>query len=215
MKNSKKRIISMKSLLIIQSFFPLAILLLIKYGDIKVVKLSMKFAEVFIQNPANAITKALVHAEIFLVLLHLFCITITISGVFIYVLFKKIQGYGFVDRAEKILIEEDTTETSVGFFVTYITPMLMDEINQARGFGCFAIIFLTLVLLMRNTNLYYQNPILVIMGYRTFKFSFKETTDMTVIDKSLVAITRGDFDENKIIQRKKVDDNVFVIYNKH
>lgn len=53
------------------------------------------------------------------------------------------------------------------------------------------------------------------MGYRTFKFSFKETTDMTVIDKSLVAITRGDFDENKIIQRKKVDDNVFVIYNKN
>ena len=141
MKNSKKRIISMKSLLIIQSFFPLAILLLIKYGDIKVVKLSIKFAEVFIQNPANAITKALVHAEIFLVLLHLFCITITISGVFIYVLFKKIQGYGFVDRAEKILIEEDTTETSVGFFVTYITPMLMDELIKLEDLDVLLLFF--------------------------------------------------------------------------
>ena len=80
------------------------------------------------------------------------------------------------------------TENSVTFFVTYITPLVLDDIDEGRGFFSFITIAALLILLMRNTNLYYQNPFLTILGYRSFYFHFEGEDGM-----GNIAITRGEF----------------------
>lgn len=215
MEKSTKNKSGLKWLLIIQSFLPLSLLLLIKYGDLEVLKLLRKFVMQLWLSPFTAVINAFSHPKLLLTVLHIFCIAMILAGAFIYAVFKNIQGYGYVDKAEKIIITEDTTETSVAFFVTYIIPMMMDEIDQLRGFLCFLVILMTLVLLMRNTNLYYQNPILTIMGYKTFRFTFSESPYESMKGKEFIAITRGAFDESKIIERKYIADNIYLLYNKN
>ncbi|NCB42197.1 MAG: hypothetical protein EOM59_06215 [Clostridia bacterium] len=205
----------MKWLLIIQSFFPLSLLLLIKYFDFEVFRMVEVFISQIMNTPLAVINNAISHPKFILVVLHFLCIVMILAGVFIYLIFKNIQGYDYVDKGERVSVLEDTTETSVAFFVTYIIPMMMDGIDKPRGFLCFLIIIVTLVLLMRNTNLYYQNPILTIIGYKTFRFSLLESPYKSMMDKSFIAITRGAFDETKIIERKHISDNVYLLYNKN
>lgn len=111
---------------------------------------------------------------------------------------------------KKIIIDADVTENSVTFFVTYITPLVLDDIDEGRGFFSFITIASLLILLMRNTNLYYQNPFLTILGYRSFYFHFEGEDGM-----GNIAITRGNFDTSKLIKRKRISDNVYLVYNKN
>lgn len=206
----------LKWLLIIQSFTPLFFLLLIKYFDHTLFGLVNKFFKlIFSGNVIDALLKAFCHEKFLQLLLIIVCTVLVIWGVWIYFYFGRVQTAGFTDRAEKISVGSDTTETSVAFFVSYIIPMLLDDITKLKGFICFTIIITMLILLMRNTNLYYQNPILAVIGYKTFEFQFTETNDSSLKGKDYIAITKGKVDESKIIKRKYITDNVFVIYNKN
>lgn len=205
----------LKWLLIIQSFLPLFILLTIKYIKKSTLSLIFNFFRLLTHGNFKAITKAWYHPEFCLTILIFLCLVMVMVGFIIYIFFRKTQSSGFIDRAEKITVDEDTTENSVAYFVTYVIPMVMDDISEWRGFSCFLIILLMLILLMRNTNLYYQNPILAILGYKTFYFQFSETSEENLKGKNFIAITRGVFDKTKIIKRKHIADNVYLIYNKN
>lgn len=102
------------------------------------------------------------------------------------------------------------TENSVEFFVTYITPLILDDIDKGSGFLIFISIVIFLIFLMRNTNLYYKNPVLTILGYKSLRFHFESDTE-----KEHIAITRGDVDASKLIKRKRISDNVYLVYNKN
>lgn len=206
MKESKY----LKGLLIVQSFLPLFLLVIIRcYSKIRVKMILAFIAELFHGNLA-VIGTALRHSEIFATSLLCFCIVMFVFGVCIYFFFKKNQCYGFQEEGKRIVIDADVTENSVSFFVTYITPLVLDDISEDRGFFSFIAIVVLLVLLMRNTNLYYQNPFLTILGYRSFYFHFDGEEGM-----GDVAITRGDFDVSKLIKRKRISDNVYLVYNKN
>lgn len=206
----------LKWLLIVQSFSPLFVLLLVKYIKKDVSKLVFKFINLIVDgNISAAIPSAFFHEEILRVTICLFCTILILFGGWIYYYFKGRELAGFIDRAEKISINGDTTEMSIVFFATYVIPMVMDDITNIRGFVCFVIVISMLILLMRNTNLYYQNPILAILGYKTFQFTFLETGDETLKNKNCIGITRGKFDSSKIIKWKYISDNVFLVYNKN
>lgn len=206
----------LKWLLIIQSFTPLFLLLIIKYWNRIIWQLIAKFFNFIISgNVTEAILKSFRNAEFFRLVLILICTILLVTGILIYLYFNKAQTVGFIDHAEKISIGNDTTETSVAFFVSYVMPMLLEDITELKGFLCFVIIMMMLIMLMRNTNLYYQNPILAVLGYKTFGFKFSETSDAALRDKDYIAITRGKIDETKIVKRKYIADNVFLIYNKN
>ena len=143
------------------------------------------------------------------------CTILLVAGILIYLYFNKVQTVGFTDHAEKISVSNDTTETSAAFFVSYVMPMFLENIIELKGFLCFVIMMMLLIMLMRNTNLYYQNPILAVLGYKTFGFKFSETSDIALKSKDYIAITRGKIDETKIVKRKYIADNVFLIYNKN
>lgn len=206
-----KNIRILKWLLVIQSFLPLFLLLLIKYWDPSAFILTGKFISGLLQGDAAVFGKAWQHSCFLTVVLHIICILMIAAGLLIYRLFDKIQRYGFVDKGETIMAGEDTTAEGSVFLLTYVTPMFLDDLNEWQGFLCFILLLTMTVLLMRNTNLYYQNPILCVLGYKTFRFEFSNKNKMS---KEGIAITRGNFDKTKKVKWKHITDNVYLVYNK-
>jgi len=200
----------LKWLLILQSFLPLFFLVVIRcYSKIRI-KLIYRFITELLHGNFKVIGIALQHQEIYATSLLCFCVLMFVLGLVIYFFFRKSQSFGFQEEEKKIVIDADVTENSVAFFVTYITPLVLDDIDESRGFFSFVTIAVLLILLMRNTNLYYQNPFLTILGYRSFNFHFDGEEGI-----GDVAITRGDFDASKMIKRKRISDNVYLVYNKN
>jgi len=196
--------------LILQSFLPLFFLVVIRcYSKIRI-KLIYRFITELLHGNFKVIGIALQHQEIYATSLLCFCVLMFVLGLVIYFFFRKSQSFGFQEEEKKIVIDADVTENSVAFFVTYITPLVLDDIDESRGFFSFVTIAVLLILLMRNTNLYYQNPFLTILGYRSFNFHFDGEEGI-----GDVAITRGDFDASKMIKRKRISDNVYLVYNKN
>ena len=200
----------LKWLLIVQSFLPLFFLVIIRcYSKIRI-RLICDFITELLHGNFKVIGAAINHQEIYATSLLCLCAALFVIGLFIYLFFKKSQSFGFQEEGKKIVIDADVTENSVTFFVTYITPLLLDDIDEGRGFISFIAIATLLILLMRNTNLYYQNPFLTILGYRSFYFHFDGEDGI-----GDVAITRGAFDASKLIKRKRISDNVYLVYNKN
>lgn len=200
---------NLKFLLILQSFLPLYFLVMIRcFSESRCQLIIQFFSELFNGN-IEAIGAALSHPEIFATVLLCLCLLVFVFSLYVYFSFEKTQRYGFHEECKKIVIDADLTENSVVFFVTYITPFVLDDINQCSGFLSFITIVILLILLMRNTNLYYQNPFLTILGYRTFHFHFEGEND------TKVGITRGKLDTSKIIKLKRISDNVYLVFNKN
>ena len=72
---------------------------------------------------------------------------------------------GFIDAGDKIEIDEQLTDSGVAFFMTFVFPLLLDDLTTIRGFVLFMGILILVFLLLWKTNLYYQNPMLTILGY--------------------------------------------------
>lgn len=56
--------------------------------------------------------------------------------------------------------------------------MTMEDLDTWKGFFVFGILMIMLFALMWKTNLFYQNPVLTLLGYEVFSFKF-ETTQLT------------------------------------
>lgn len=199
----------LKWLLIIQSFVPLFFLILIRCADSSVWNLIELFFQRLLSGDFSALQLAVHHQCIYAVVLTISSAALFLFGVVIILFFWPIQKSGFEEVKKQIEAFEDTSENSVAFFVTYITPLVLSDITKPRGFWSFVFICALLLLLMRNTNLYYQNPILAILGYKTFTFQFKNEKE------KYIAITKGHFDPKLTIKRKIISDNVYLIYNKN
>lgn len=111
-----------------------------------------------------------------------------------------------------LLILRKFKNSGVTFFMTYVLPMAMDDLDTLQGFIVFAILMAMLFALMWKTNLYYQNPVLTILGYEIFSFEFETTQLAQYEEKKCIGITRGNVEEGDNIKRQIISDNVFIIY---
>lgn len=201
----------LKTLLIQQSFLPLYLLVLIRCCSENRFHLIVNFFSELFHGHFGVIGTALHHSEIFGTFLLCLSLLLFVFSLGIYFLFKKNQTFGFHEETKKIVKGADTTENSIVFFVTYITPFVLDDIGQCSGFFSFITIVVLLFMLMQKTNIYYQNPFLTLLGYKTFYFHFEGEED----GEPMIAITRGEIDPSKIIKRKRIADNVYLVYNKN
>lgn len=211
----KKENRKLKSALILQSFSPLFLLLFIKYAEWGLIGLFFKFWEELFHIGAGAFWSAIVHEKfltLMLLLVSLCWILLSIAAGF---LLKDAGTAGFIDSGEHIKINKITTDAGVLFYVTFVIPLVLDDLGAIRNFLIFMAIMIMLILLMCRTNLYYQNPVLTVLGLRTFEFEFRDTKDPELKDKNFVGITRGPLNEENIIKRQYISDDVFLIYNKN
>lgn len=203
---------AMKRALIMQSFAPLFLILLIKYFDIKLFGLCERFGNIILKNPILALSKAVSHSIFVTLLLEFFCLLWIIYSVYSIRSFAKSQWANFVSEGETLIDIEKISDSGVTFFMTYVLPMTMDDLDTWKGFFVFGILMIMLFALMWKTNLFYQNPVLTLLGYEVFSFKF-ETTQLTEYsEKECIGITRGIVGRGNSIKRQKISDNVFLIY---
>ena len=208
--------LNLKRSLIIQSFAPLFLLLTIKYLDFKLyLYLTYKFFCIFIKNGMIAFSIALNHVSFGGFVVSVIGVVWLMIAIFIALGFNGMQKAGFKSVGEQIIIEETTNDSGATFLVTYVLPLLTDDVESFRGLIVFLIMLIMVIILLSSSNTFYQNPVLVAMKYRTFSFKFlNPENDIIYPDRVYVGITRGDsVDEEAVIKRKYISDGVFVIYN--
>lgn len=206
---------SLKSALLFQSITPLFFLIIIKYINCKSIHKIVSFFRYVFVHPITAIKLAWVSEELLRCGLLVISAVVVLIGAIIYFSFKRNQHMGFASKVEKIKVGENISDVSVAFFVTYVIPLLMDDLDSPRGILLFLCVLSMMLLMMRNTQLCYQNPILSMAGYRIFRFTFEETIETDLKGKEYIGVTIGKFDDKKAVVRKKITDGVYMIYNKN
>lgn len=195
-----------------QSFAPLFLILFIKYFDLRIFKLvSLFFINCFCV-PEETVIKAVIHRLFITCLLEVFCLLWVIYSIYGIKKFTISQEAEFVSEGESLIDIEKLPDAGVTFFMTYVLPMAMDDLNTLRGITVFIILIVMLFALMWKTNLYYQNPVLTILGYEVFSFKFETTQSDEYKNKECIGITRGNVEIGNTIKRQKISDNVFLVY---
>lgn len=113
------------------------------------------------------------------------------------------------------MIEDSPNDSGATFLVTYVLPLLTDDVSSIRGLIVFLVLLLMVIALLINSNTFYQNPVLSAMKYRTFTFKFvNPASDINHSNRVYIGITHGvPIVEDAVIKRKYISDGVFLIYN--
>lgn len=206
--------LSMKKTLIMQSFAPLFLILFIKYFDINLFSFVLFFFQTFLKNPKESLNNAIFHPLFITGLLEVFCLVWIVYSICGIRKFVVSQRANYDSHGESLIEIEKIRDSGVTFFMTYVLPMAMDDLNTLKGIIVFAILMIMLFALMWKTNLYYQNPVLTILGYEVFSFRFETTQLVEYRDKECIGITRGadGIRTGHSIKRQKISDNVFLVY---
>lgn len=208
--------LNLKRCLVLQSFAPLFLLLTIKYLDISLyLKLICKFIDSCSEMGINVFSATLNHPSFGSFVVSFIGIVWLLLTVAIALGFDGMQKAGFQAAGEKIEIEELSNDSGAAFLVTYVLPLITDDIESIRGLIVFLAMLIMVILLLSGSNMFYQNPVLAAMKYRIFSFKFlNPSNDITYPERKYIGITyKESIDENIVIKRKYISDGVFVIYN--
>lgn len=206
--------IRLKRDLVLQSFAPLFLLLSMKYAHCywKYVK---PFVEMFKVEKVRVFSKIIHHSIFGDFIVFLVSVLWILWAILVYCGFTGIFRVGFDSRGEQIDILNDRLDSGATFLVTFVLPLLIDDINSFRGFAIFAVLLGLIIILVTRSDLFYQNPVLTLLGYKVFEFQFKTPyTDIEKQDKIYVGITKGKMVIEQVnIKRKYIADDVFIIFN--
>ncbi len=191
----------LKTMLMLQSLSPLALLTIIRNfsftSPLGEFKNSSEMIRVFIKE--NRILIVVIN-------LCLIWIIAAVISFFFFSAFKwtdKIRGYEIKDVHE----EEDA---SLNFFMTMIIPLLIDDVYTLQGALTFASIVFLIWKLLEKTKLFYANPVLSLLGYRVYKFSFVDNSRYG--NKTCIGLVQGQLkDYSGNIEFKPIDGNVFYV----
>ena len=211
----------LKSSLVSQSFMPLYLLLLIRYADfggvIKYLWQLWRSDDIgaYIASDLQDTEKSLLITCILMVL----SILSIVVGMITFVMFENFWKSNTDDLGEKIAIDGYDLDVGITFFVTYILPLMLDDIDTLRGFMVFIVLMALMRILLKRSNLYYQNPVLAVMGYKVFKFRFVENasgiSNDRFNDRLFVGLTKGKrIDEGRTVKRRYLEDDVFLLFGK-
>ena len=205
----------LKRKLIIQSFLPLSILVIIKNVNMEIWVSFSNFVKRLLDGEISVLMKLFKHPHTWSFLLIVISVIVAISGVIAIWQFREVQFSGFTDAGEKVKIEEKITDSGITFFMTFILPLLMDNIVSFNDFAVYIGIILLVGSLMTKTNLYYQNPILTLLGYKLYKIKFLNASLKECENKQFIAVCKDELNEDNIVKWKFISDDICFMYNKH
>lgn len=207
--------LKLKRKLVIQSFLPLFIFIFIKYFDYRMISGLCHFIRELMQGEFSAANRIWNHPYMGPCVVTFISLVCSLYGITAIWQFKNMQVSGFVDAGEIIAVEEEITDSGITFFMTFVLPLLLDDVETLRGFLIFTGILGLVLRLMWTTHLYYQNPILTLLGYRIYKFRFINPVMDGCKDKTMIAVCRTGIAEDKIVKWKYISDDVCLMYNKN
>ena len=205
----------LKNKLIIQSFLPLSILVMIKNTKIKIFVSFINFFRKLLAGKFSILLDLFMHENVWPFLLFIISAYGIISGCIAIWQFKEVQISGFTDAGEKVKIDEEITDSGITFFMTFVLPLIIGDVICINDFLVYIGMILMVIVLMKKTNLYYQNPVLTLFGYKLYKMKFVNPSLDECKDKQFIAICKEKLDENKIVKWKYISDDICLMYNKH
>lgn len=203
---------TMKRKLIIQSFAPLFLILAIKNLSGELIPPVIMMIEYLKKHEWRIFLRIIKHPLFFTYVLEVICVVWIIYALISLHSFKESQTANFASQGEKIKTVNDISDSGVAFFMTYLLPMIWDNAGTLQEFAVFVLLMVMLCGLMWRTNLYFQNPILTILGYDIISFRFQKTELRDFQGKECIGITRGEIKADAVIKRQYIADNVFLIY---
>ena len=201
----------MKIGLIVQSFAPLFLILLVKNFDSRLIELVYGL----FHNRKSVIESSLLMSLIPNLFFSIICILVLAVGFISYKSFNDSQKRDYKSHGELITNVHNCNDVSINFFVTYVVPLYSDNVESFRDILVFTLIIGIIFLLMYKTNLYYQNPILVILGYEIFKFTFDYTDNSQLQGKEFIGVSKEELTNGTVIKWKNISDGVFIVFKEN
>jgi len=211
-----KNNVRVKRSLMFQSFAPLFLLLTIKHLNIPLfLSLIRKFPIAWKQHGITLLWKAINHPAFGGLLVSALGIAwLALTAVIVFG-FKGMHTSGFKSAGEFIIVAEVQSEGTASFLMTYVLPLLTNDLSTLRALVVFLLMLSMIIALLINSNAFYLNPILPVLKYKVFTFKFQNPdTDIKDTEREYVGITRGrGITDEATIMRKHISDGVFLIYN--
>ena len=145
--------------------------------------------------------------NIFTIIILFICLLWCLISVFLLCYFKFFGSFGENGGFTINTVHEDK-EAGINFFLTFILPLLIGDLNEWQNAVGFVLIFIIIFILLMKTDLFYANPILTICGYHVYKVIFNNNFN---IRGECVAVTTKRITEKNTIEYKNITDEVIFI----
>lgn len=211
-----KNNLRVKRSLMLQSFAPLFLLLTVKHLDLSLFwGLICKVPNSLKKNGLATLWGAVNHPAFGGLFVSVLGIVWLIMTLVIAIGFKGMHTSGFKSAGESVIVADVQGEGSASFLMTYVLPLLTDDLSSLRALFVFLLMLYMIIALLINSSTFYFNPILTALKYKVVTFKFlNPDTDIKDPDREYIGITRGEgIAEEATIKRKHISDGVFLIYN--
>ena len=124
----------LKRKLIVQSFLPLFIFIFIRYFDYRgMISSICHFIRELMQRNFSVMNRIWDHPYLGPFIAAFISLACSLYGITAMWQFKSMQMSGFVDAGEEIVIEEEITDSGITFFMTFVLPLLLDDVETLRA----------------------------------------------------------------------------------
>ena len=189
----------LKRKLIVQSFLPLSILIVIKSVTKETLGKIYCLLDSILHkcNIIETIQETGLRDDIWQILIGIIALWFAISGFITFWQFRQARFTAFNDDGDKIL------------------SLLVDKVSTVNEFISYILVMWFVAELMVKTDLYYQNPVLILLQYKLYRVKFTSDIANVPNPKTYIAICREELDENKVVKWKYISDDVCLMYNKN
>lgn len=207
-----KENLHLKRGLIIQSLSPVFALLIIRHFHCDYFRLIPAFfADVF-TAPAEIVMTALCHPRFGELLISVMGVIWILFSVFSIHAFEAVQDSDFNGNGEKISIVAEQKDAAASFLMTFILPLLIDELSSPQYWFSYILVILIVYAVLYQSNLYF--PVLALLGYKVFKFKVLNSNKYLKKEREYIGITKKKtFTEGSAIQWKLIADDVLLVYS--
>lgn len=201
----------LKRFLVLQSFCPLFVLVFIRHADIMVF---LNCFDSLIHGRWSVIMQLWKNNTLWNLVITVICIIWFLMTVFVAMGFRNIHDSGFDHNGEMIIIVQEKKDSGITFLIGFILPLLVDDISSFRGFIFFIVLLMMVIFLLMRSDLFYQNPVLVALHYRTYEFKFVNPDEGIDKNNTYIGISKGGIPFDDVaIKRRYIADDVFLIEN--
>lgn len=131
----------------------------------------------------------------------LLCLVLYSIGIFVHFkYFSEISG----DLPSKVVSVSEDKEASLSFFLTYVLPISIYQLDNVRNVVAFVLIVVLMFALMSKTNLFYANPILCLIGYRVYHIKYMND------DTEKIVLSLDDIKADVYTSTSIIESNVLI-----
>ncbi|MCF6407786.1 hypothetical protein L3C95_33170 [Chitinophaga filiformis] len=134
----------------------------------------------------------------------LFALTFMILGAFFYFDFNNNLSKGAPLLPRRILTIKNINSKTLAFLATYVVPLACIDMDKSRALPLLVLLISLIGWIYISTNLFYTNPTLAIIGFKTYQID-------TESEKDIIIITKHTLKANDSILPRHISENIYFV----